>query len=454
VNQEGVDTGAFVVAERGVEVTGLGLTPAHYGGGFWADNVDHWRECWATWVVLYSQADADALETARQLAIKRMDRVRFPFRPERDRLIMANTWGSGGAGEGARSAAAQGNVLRELESAADLGIEIVQIDDGWQAEPDDPHPHDADRDWRPDPTRWPDGWAKLRRAADRLGIRLGLWFPWFVETDKIAWNLEHGGFRRIKLDFMSLSSRHDIERLTDKVHALVDRFGPEFGVNWDATENAPRMGYYFGRDHANVYLENRENGPPPLKRLNHVRYTPRLVLRDAWHLAHYMNLNQIQLSVQNRDRVVADLTNCREYPHDYGFAITMMGVPLFFQLTQLYDEAAREQLRPIIALYKAHRDALLGGYVFPVGDEPCDRAWCGFQCHSPEDDAGYLTVFREAHNKEQEARLALHFARRRTVALTDLRSGGTTSQQAGPEGEIELRLDAAPAFGFYAYGLT
>ncbi len=453
VNQEGVDTGAFVVGEGRVEVTGLGLTPNHYAGGLCADRCDRWHECWATWVVLYSEEDADDIETARELAIKRMDRCRFPFRPERDRWIMANTWGSGGAGEGSRSAAAQANVLRELASAADLGIEIVQIDDGWQAEPDEEQPTEAAKDWRPGRTRWPDGWTTLRAAADRLGVALGLWFPWYVETEAIAWNVEHGGFRRLKLDFMHLRGRGDIERLTAKVRELVDRFGPGLGINWDATEVSPRMGYYFGRDHGNVYLANRPAPPAGQVRLGHVTYAPRLTLREAWHLAHYMNLNQVQITLQNVDRVNPAFSNAVRHGHDYCFAITMMGLPIFFQETHYYGEEARRQLRPIIALYKRHRDAILGGYVFAIGDEPCDRAWCGFQSHRFGDGAGHLTVFRELHNADEEAPLRLRFAGGRQVALTDLLSGESFTREADEAGAIVLRLPAAPSFGFYEYRL-
>jgi hypothetical protein len=203
-----------------------------------------------------------------------------------------------------------------------------------------------------------------------------------------------------------------------------------------------------------VYLANRPAPPAGRVRLGQVTYTPRLTLREAWHLAGYMDLNQVQLTVQNVDRVNPAFSNAPRHGHDYCFAITMMGLPIFFQETHYYGEAARRQLRPIIALYKRHRDAILQGYVFAVGEEPCDRAWCGFQSHRLEDEAGHLTVFRELHNAEDARRLRLRFAKGRQVALTDLLSGESTTQHAGEEGAILLRLPAAPSFGFYEYRLT
>ena len=190
-----------------------------------------------------------------------------------------------------------------------------------------------------------------------------------------------------------------------------------------------------------------------MTRSNHIRYTPRLVLRDAWHLAHYVNLNQIQLSIQNTARVVQDLSNCQRYPHDYCFAITMMGVPLFFQETQYYDEDARALLRPLIARYKTHRDGILAGTVFPIGDEPCDRAWTGFQSHREADHAGYLLVFRELDNSDTTVRLALHFALGRSVSLTDVIHGTTTEHTANADGRVAVTLEEAPGYGFYRYRL-
>lgn len=446
VNQSGVDTGEFIIDGARVSVTGLGLTPFDNAGGFWADNVGRWRSCWATWMIGYQGGEAE-----RQLAIKQFDRCRYPFRPQRDRWIMSNTWGSRGAGEGSRSAAEQANVLRELQSANDLGIELVQIDDGWQTAADEPEPVAKERSWRPSTTRWPDGWNPLRKVADELGVELGLWLPWYVDLEKIDWNIQAGGFRRIKLDFMNLHSRHDIEAIETKVEQLVKRQTHPLGVNWDATENAGRMGYFFGRDHGNIYLANRENGPAPLKRLNHIRYTPRLMLRDAWHLAHYINLNQIQLSVQNIDRVITDLSNCDHYTHDYCFAITLMAVPLFFQETQFYSPQARESLRPEIQLYKQHRDAMLVGYVFPIGEEPCDAAWTGFQSHDAGANCGYLTVFRELHNPEAAQTLCLRFLPACRLRLTNLHSNHVCDLTTGIHGEVDFAISNTPGWGFYKY---
>ena len=448
VNQRGIDTGAFLVKPDSVTVTGLALTPPDYGGGLWL-RTDRWRPAWATWSLLY---DGSAEE--RQLAVKRFDRLRYPFRPERDMFITANTWGSGGAGEGSRSAANQENILREIASCADLGIELLQIDDGWQCEPGAARPFEVD--WTPNPRRFPDGWRPVRQAAADTGLRLGLWAPWRVDADSLIRNYREGGFRRFKLDFINLHSRDDLDALLDKVGALIDGTDRNVGINWDATEENARLGYYFGREHGNIYLENRENGPPDSKltRLCHIRYTPRLVLRDAWHLAHYVNLNQIQLAIQNIDRVVADFSNCREYSHDYCFAIAMMAVPLFFQETHYLDDNARRQLRPIIATYKRHRQAINAGLVFPVGDQPDDASWTGFQSHDADDNSGYLLLFREVYNRQPRHRLPMHQTKSRTICFTDTGDGETWSADADHSGAVEFSLPEAASYRLLHYAFA
>ncbi len=421
VNQQGIDTGAFMVKEDSVTVTGLGLTAANYAGGFWL-RADRWRHCWATWSLLYH----DAGFVARQLAVKRFDRARYPFRPKRDMVIAANTWGSGGAGEGSRAAATEDNLLREIASCADLGIELLQIDDGWQCPPGADHPFEVD--WMgPSPEKFPSGWSGVRTAASRTGVKLSLWAPWTVNAAALARNQHEAGFRRFKLDFINLNSKDDLDKLMGKVDELLARTDPGIGINWDATEVNARLGYYFGREHGNIYLENRENGPQgrPFKSHSHIRYTPRLVLRDAWHLAHYMNLNQIQITIQNIDRVVPDLSNCREYSHDYCFAIAMMAVPLFFQETHYLDEAARRQLRPVVATYKLHREAINAGFVFPIGDEPDDHSWTGFQAHDFDAGTGYLLLFRESRNQAEKQSIRLHAVNGQPMRFSDTDNDGT-----------------------------
>lgn len=411
VNQNGIDGGAFVVEKNQVRISGLGLCNQHYQGQAWFA-LSGWRKTWANWIILYSGG-----ESQRQLTLKQFDRARFPFIPQRDAIVMSNTWGSRGSGDLSRNAAEQDNVMREIDSAADLGIDLVQIDDGWQCEPHATSPTNPERDWNPHPSRWPDGWKTLVSYAQSKNIKLGLWFNSHVDVQKMLANQRTGGFVRFKLDFADCKTREELESLLHKARTLIEANGSMTAINWDLTENNPRVGYFLGREFGSLYLANRENGPAPLHRLNHIRYTPSLVLRDAWHLAHEMNLNQFQISYQNLDEVMQDLSNCQQYSHDYALAITLMGLPILFTETQRLTEQARLQIRPLLARYKQYRNALTRGYVFPLGNKPSDKTWTGFQCHHPDSDSGHVILFRERHNDAPTTKLQLHFADHRQVVL-------------------------------------
>ncbi len=105
-------------------------------------------------------------------------------------------------------------------------------------------------------------------------------------------------------------------------------------------------------------------------------------------------------------------------------AKTLMGSPVFFQETKYYSKEARDQIRPLLAVYRQHRDEISEGYVFPVGKKPDNKSWTGFQNVQPQSNSGYLTLFRELHNAETKSRLKLRFLDPGpTLKLTDLLSG-------------------------------
>ena len=136
VNQRGHATGGFLCDEReGISCTGWGLH---------ADEIsfEEFVPAWATWILAWSGGDLD-----REVAFKTFDRLRYPIDPKRDVYIQANTWGSTDNSRDARRAACQDSVLQELETCADLGIDVLQIDDGWQA----PSGHST---WEPGGGAW------------------------------------------------------------------------------------------------------------------------------------------------------------------------------------------------------------------------------------------------------------------------------------------------------------
>jgi hypothetical protein len=444
VNQDGVDTGGFVVTEDACLVTGLGLTSNHYGGGFYL-NSSEFAMCWASWTLLYQASGEDE----RQRAVKEFDRIRYPVDPASDLYTMANTWGSRGAGNLSRRAAEEKNVLRELESCADFGIDILQIDDGWEVPLEGGSPSDSQ--WLPHAERFPEGWGPVRQAAETLGMRLGLWFSWRAPVERILENVEEGGFSALKIDFANCHIREYLDQLVDLAREIVSRAKRDIRINWDLTENSPRMGYFFGREFGNLYLENKQISPEGASRLRHIAYTPSLVLRDAWELAHYCNLNQFQIPIQNTERVRAELSNAWRYPHRYCFAITMAALPIFFQETHLYSEEAREELKPMIALYKEHRERIAEGIVYPLGEYPSDTGFSGFQSHRHRLGDGYITLFRGIDAPDAAKVVRLRFLPSNRLHVEDLANGHTFTLSTDADGRASFEIPDAGDFRFYRY---
>ena len=67
-------------------------------------------------------------DVGRLRALRGFQRALWPCRPGRDGLLLSNTWGDGNRD----SRINEEFLLKEIEAAADIGVEVVQIDDGWQ----------------------------------------------------------------------------------------------------------------------------------------------------------------------------------------------------------------------------------------------------------------------------------------------------------------------------------
>ena len=435
VNQAGVDTGAFVFDERGIRNTGWGPSAHDF-------LEDRFRDCWASWIILHDQIDEDS----RELAIKRFDRARFPVDPKRDIYIMANTWGSGAGKPESLAASDEKNILRQIESAFDLGIDVQQIDDGWQGD-------NQYEQWSIWPPRYPKGWTRVRDRARARGVKLGLWAAWTIGLDDLIETHDKGGFRYYKIDFAKLDTYDKLEDLTSRMRKLIEHSGHTVRVNWDVTENPARVGYFYARDLGNIYLENRKPMEP-----EHVVYHPYLVLRDAWQVAKYTNLNRFQVTIQNPERVNRQVSDAYLHSHAYTVAIALMASPIFFQETHYYTDEAREEIRPLLATYKKHRDEMYRGYVFPIGSKPDNASWTGFQNVPATDGSGYLMIFREIGAASAEASIPLRFLGATGVEvdlnLTDLLTGHKRRVEVGQDGQVSFRIDKAPGFLFLRYEIA
>lgn len=427
VNQPGVATGGFDISPQGITTTGPGLAVRDLDTG-------GYKRCWANWIIPYKGDSTDAL-----LALKEFDRLRYPVRAS-DKYIMANTWGnSDNSPEGSgQYAAREENVLKEIASQATLGIDVQQIDDGWQGR--------DYKQWKPAAAVYPDGWSKVKEYAARENVGLGLWAAWTIPEQDLKWNYDNGGFKYVKLDFSVLNTKGKLDSFMAKVRSFILYTHNTVRINWDVTENAPRVGYFYAREFGNVWLENRKPSVPA-----NVIYKPALVLRDAWQVAKYTNLNQFQVGIQNKDKVDKQLSDAYLYTNPYCSAIALMSSPLFFGLTQFYSKEDREKIKDLITVYKRDRDELFKGYVFPIGDMPNDSGWTGFQDVVSTAGTGYLLIFRELRNGRGTQSVRLEFLRGRSIELTDLLTGRTEEVLVDKAGFAKFTMNSPADFRFYRY---
>jgi alpha-galactosidase len=88
-------------------------------------------------------------------------------RPAEVRPVLYNSW------ESTFFAVQHDEQVALARQAADLGVELFVVDDGWFAGRDDDH--DGLGDWRADPAKLPGGVAALADEVHALGMRFGLW---------------------------------------------------------------------------------------------------------------------------------------------------------------------------------------------------------------------------------------------------------------------------------------
>lgn len=442
VNQPGLDPGAFI-SVGGLRSTGWGVPVAELEPG-------RWQQGWAHWTLLYRVADDRSLGRA----LRSFWTHRYPGDRDRGQMVISNTWGSCAEGRGSRDAARCENVLRELASAADLGIEAVQIDDGWQVSSAATgwHP-EPDRGWSPHPDPYPDGWAPVRAEAQRLNLHLGLWFAGEpVQLDEAQRAVAEGGFVQVKFDFLNLATHRRLEAMVDKARQLIRGSGHGLHINWDVTELPPRVGYFYAREYGALYLANRKTQAP-----TSVIYKPCVMLRDAWQLARYQRLQTIQLTIQD-PRSTNHVTDAWRHGDAYCVATALMGWPIFLQETQRLGGQARAAIRPLLAAWKQVRPFLREADVEPIGDEPCNAAWTGFHArragNGNGNSDGLLLVFRELENGEPSAGIVIPDLANQRLLLADLLDHEEFEITVAADGRLPLTIPTSPGFRFLRYHLA
>jgi len=334
-------------------------------------------------------------------------------------LFLSNTWGD-------RSRDSRMNeafMLREIQAAARLGIDVVQLDDGWQKGITSNSSLAAERGgvwdgfwnqdsdfWTVHPERFPRGLAPLREAAREAGLHLGLWFApdswnefanWERDAERLYELHREEDVCFFKLDGIKLRSELGGQRLRAMCARVQERSGGAVVFDLDITAET-RPGYWGLLEAGPLFVENRYTDW-------HV-YWPHFVFRTLWKLSRWVDPRRLRLEVlnplRNQDVYAGDPLAPSAYSADSLFASVLAANPLgWFEASGLAEETV-DGLRPLVEIWKQEREAFFSGTLFPVGPCPDGQGISGLLSVAP-DGRGAYALFMRGMGKESCAGIDL-----------------------------------------------
>jgi len=356
--------------------------------------------------VTLAYADGPAGRTA---ALQQYQRCLRPYVPTRDGMFVSNTWGDRSR-DGRINAAF---MTQEIEAGPRLGVDVIQIDDGWQSGTTSNSVraassggvwegfYAAQKDfWSVNPERFPRGLEPLVQMAKKKGMRFGLWFApdssgdfahWRRDADTILRLYRDLGIEYFKVDGVKLRSKTGERNLMAFFHHALSESAGRIVFDLDVTAEV-RPGYFGLMQPGPLYVENRYT--------DWRKYWPHQTLRNLWKLAHYIDPLRLRMEFLNHARNIGKYTDDplapSLYAPDYLFATVMFSSPLgFFEVSKL-PETYFAEAAPLISVWKEHREAIFSGTILPLGTAPDGVAWTGFASIAPDHRSAYILIFREA----------------------------------------------------------
>ena len=386
---------AMIVPEKSDTVPATFLKLSFYGNGFTGAG-----EGYKSVLLAYHGG-----RSGRIAALHQYQRQIREYVPGRDGLLLSNTWGD----RSYESKLSEGFIRREIDAGKALGVDVVQIDGGWNAGQTsglsgpggvwegywktDPH------FWDPHPERFPNGFSSLAAYAHERGMQLSLWFApdsydnfanWRKDAAQLLkWNRDEG-VDTFKLDSIKIRSKEGERNYSAFIDTVLRESGGKILLDVDGTAET-RQGYFGNIAAGPIYVENRYTDMR--------RYWPHQTLRNFWKLAQYVDPVRLRMEFLNSDRNVARYADDPLAPVRYEssclFATTMFASPLaFFENTGLSPRYVAD-VAPVIAQWKKERDAIYRGTILPIGEAPDGISWTGFASVAENGRGGYLLLFRE-----------------------------------------------------------
>ncbi len=356
------------------------------------------------YAVSFAAGKKDTLERAWR------DYYRLDMKATLDGGIMStsNTWGD----RNQDAAVCESFMLNEIECGKKLGVNAVQIDDGWQNGKSANSKlaksklwgagyYDSDPEyWSVDSLKFPNGLTPIAKAAKNAGIKLGLWFSpdfanFYENYQKDAETLldlhQKYGVSFFKIDGVCLKDKLTETRLAAMVDRVHRESGGKVSFNFDITAQR-RWGYLYKRELGNLFVENRYT--------DFVNYFPHSTLRSVWQLCRYIPTAKLQMEFLNLRRCAEkygdDILAPNNYGIDWAFAAVMFACPLYWMEMSNLSQDDSKVLAHIAAVRNSIAPDLSYADVTPIGDEPDGIAFTGLRADCGS--FGYLLLFRESGN--------------------------------------------------------
>lgn len=362
------------------------------------------------------------------------------FDANRDARFLSNTWGD----RSADARVSETFLRKEIEAGSRLGVEVVQVDDGWQKGMSGNSAfgkgawgefYAADPEfWSPHPKRFPNGLKPLVEAAEAKGMKFGLWFGPDAENEMMHWerdaDLLIGCSLKERIEYVKIDA---VEMATPKAEENLRKFydkilrASDGRVVFDPDATAGLRPTYFGSPNVGpIFVENRYS--------DWHRYWPHLTLRNLWKLADHVDPLRLRMEFLNNQRNTKlykdDPLAPALYAPDTLFASVMFSNPLgWFEISNLPKEYF-EKVPPLVAIWKKEREAIFSGHIIPIGNAPDGIAWTGFSSVSKDRKSARLVVFREL-NDASEWSVKVPLLKKQGQKITVLSGLGTATLKDG-----------------------
>ncbi len=332
--------------------------------------------------------------------------------------FLSNTWGD----RSRDSRVQQDFIAREIEAGARLGVEVLQIDDGWMRGVTKNSARAGQNGgvwegfwnqdpnfWQPSPERFPDGLEPLVAQARSHGMQLGLWFGPDSWNDFANWQRDAAclldfyhrlGIAHFKLDGIRMDTPTAQANLRSFMEAVLSGSSGQVVFDLDVTAQT-RPGYFGAMEAGPLFVENRYT--------DWHRYWPHQTLRNLWKLSRWVDPRRLRMewlnNARNTEKYAGDPLAPSAWAPDALFATVMFSNPLgWFEVSNL-PPAYFERAAPLIALWKQQRAGIFGGTILPAGCAPDGVSWSGFVSLAEDRRSGYLLLFRQRAGEPGRVRL-------------------------------------------------